>query len=69
MVYEFLNDIFSEFGNYTLVTGWYDPYENAKSGEQDDYTGFHYVRLEYHGRWMSVVFLFYHSFILYLASL
>lgn len=46
MVYEFLNDIFREFGNYTLITGWYDPYEDAKNGEQDDCTGFNYVRLE-----------------------
>lgn len=46
MVYEFLNDIFREFGNYTLITGWYDPYEDAINGEQDDCTGFHYVRLE-----------------------
>lgn len=46
MVYEFLNDIFREFGNYTLITGWDDPYEDAKNGEQDDCTGFNYVRLE-----------------------
>ena len=46
MVYEFLNDILREFGNYTLITGWYDPYEDAKNGEQDDCTGFNYVRLE-----------------------
>ena len=46
MVYEFLNDIFREFGNYTLITGWYDPEEDANSGEQDDCTGFNYVRLE-----------------------
>lgn len=46
MVYEFLNDIFREFGNYTLITGWYDPYEDAENGEQDDCTGFNYVRLE-----------------------
>ena len=46
MVYKFLNDIFREFGNYTLITGWYDPYEDARNGEQDDCTGFNYVRLE-----------------------
>lgn len=47
MVYEFLNDIFSEFGNYTLITGWYDPDEgDRENGGQDDYTGFNYVRLE-----------------------
>lgn len=46
MVYEFLNDIFREFGNYTLITGWYDPEEDARNGEQDDCTSFNYVRLE-----------------------
>lgn len=46
MVYEFLNDIFREFGNYTLITGWYDPEEDRENGEQDDCTGFNYVRLE-----------------------
>lgn len=46
MVYEFLNDIFSEFGNYILITGWYDPEEDRLNGEQDDYTGFNYIRLE-----------------------
>lgn len=46
IVYEFLNDIFSEFGNYTLITGWYDPFEDANNNEQDDCTGFNYIRLE-----------------------
>lgn len=46
MLIEFLNDIFSEFGSYTLITGWYDTKEDRKSGEQDDYTGFNYIRLE-----------------------
>lgn len=46
MVYEFLNDIFREFGNYTLITGWYDSEEDRENGEQDDCTGFNYVRLE-----------------------
>ena len=46
MVYEFLNDIFNEFENYILITGWYDPDEDANNGEQDDCTGFNYVRLE-----------------------
>lgn len=37
MVYEFLDDIFSEFGKYTLITGWYGPDEDRESGEQDDW--------------------------------
>jgi len=46
VVYVFLNDIFSEFGSYTLITGYYDPFEDEKQGEQDNCTGFYYVRLE-----------------------
>lgn len=46
MVYEFLNDIFREFGNYTFITGWYDPKEDMENGEQDDCTGFNYIRLD-----------------------
>lgn len=46
MAYEFVNDMFREFGNYTLITGWYDPEEDRKNGEQDYCTGFNYVRLE-----------------------
>jgi len=46
MLYEFLNDIFREFGNYILVTGWYDPEEDTRNGEHDDCTGFNYIRLE-----------------------
>lgn len=46
IVYEFLNDIFSTFENFTLITGWYDPEEDKKSEEQDDCTGFNYIRLE-----------------------
>ena len=45
MVYEFLNDIFSEFGKYTLITGWYDPFDE-QGEEPDDCIGFNYVRLE-----------------------
>lgn len=26
-----------------IHTGYYDPYEDAKSGEQDDHTGFWYI--------------------------
>lgn len=46
LVYKFLNDIFSEFGNYTLITGWYDPDEDVENDELDDCSGFNYVRLE-----------------------
>ena len=45
MVYEFLNDIFSEFGNYTLITGWYDPEEDRENGEQDACAGFKKMQL------------------------
>lgn len=45
-VYEFLNDLFSRFGECTIVTGYYDPFEDAKSGESDECTGFYYVSIE-----------------------
>lgn len=46
IVCSFLDDVFSEYGNYTLITGWYDPFEDANNGETDDCTGFNYIRLE-----------------------
>lgn len=42
-VASFLRDILSEFGNIDVHTGYYDPYEDAQSGEQDDLTGFYYI--------------------------
>lgn len=45
IVYQFLDDIFKDYGNYTLVTGWYDPFEDAEEGIIDDCTGFNYIRL------------------------
>ena len=46
MVYEFLNDIFREFGTYTLIIDWYNPEEERENGELNECTGFNYVRLE-----------------------
>lgn len=46
IVCQFLSDIFMEYGNFTLVTGWYDPFEDQRTGEQDECTDFCYVRLE-----------------------
>lgn len=46
MLYAFLDDMFREFGNYQLITGWYDPEEDARENEQDNCTGFNYIRLE-----------------------
>lgn len=46
MVAEFLKDVLSEYGNMTILTGWYDPYEDAENEEQDDKTGFNYIRFE-----------------------
>lgn len=43
IVAEFLRDVLSEFGNVDVYTGYYDPFEDAKSGEQDDNTGFYYI--------------------------
>ena len=46
IVTEFLKDVLSEYGNMTVLTGWYDPCEDAENGEQDGKTGFNYVRFE-----------------------
>lgn len=44
-VAEFLTDIFSET-NVVVLTGYYDPEEDARNGEQDDYTGFYCIRID-----------------------
>lgn len=44
MIADFLKDVFSEWSELDLVTGCYDPFEDAKNNEQDDNTGFWYVR-------------------------
>lgn len=46
IVYQFLDDVFRNYGNYTIITGWYDPFEDYNNGETDDCTGFCYIRLE-----------------------
>lgn len=46
VLYEFLSDLFSEFGSINLITGWYDPYEDIKNDETDNCTGFNYIRIE-----------------------
>ena len=30
----------------TVLTGWYDPAEDAGNGEEDERTGFNYIRFE-----------------------
>lgn len=43
----FLEDVLREFnGNISVVTGYFDPYEDAGNGETDDYTGFYYISFE-----------------------
>lgn len=46
IVYQFLYDVFRDYGNHALITGWYDPFEDVENGETDDCTGFNYIRLE-----------------------
>lgn len=46
IVCSFLDDVFSKCGNYNLITGWYDPFEDVNNGETDDCTGSNYIRLE-----------------------
>lgn len=46
IVAEFLKDICSEYGNFNILTGYYDPFEDAENGEQDECTGFWYVEVE-----------------------
>ena len=43
IVAEFLRDVLSEYGDIDVHTGYYDPFEDAQSGEQDDHTGFWYI--------------------------
>jgi len=43
IIANFLRDILNEFGTMDINTGFYDPYEDAKNGEQDDRTGFYYI--------------------------
>lgn len=40
---DFLEDVLQEISTVTVKTGYYDPYEDARSGEQDDDTGFYYI--------------------------
>lgn len=43
IVADFLRDALNEYGDIDVHTGYYDPFEDAKSGEQDDHTGFYYI--------------------------
>lgn len=43
IVADFLRDILNEYEDIDVHTGYYDPFEDAKSGEQDDHTGFYYI--------------------------
>lgn len=42
----FLTDLVSEFSNCTIITGYYDPFEDAENDESDDMSGFYYIRFE-----------------------
>lgn len=44
IIASFLEDIFSEILNVEIETGFYDPPDDAVSGERDRYAGFHYIR-------------------------
>ena len=46
IIADFLEDIFSEWGGYKMKTGYYDPFEDVRNGEQDDNTGFYYIDME-----------------------
>ena len=46
IIADFLEDIFSEWGGYKMKTGYYDPFEDTRNGEQDDNTGFYYIDME-----------------------
>ena len=41
----FLQDVLKESG-ITVLTGWYDPSEDAKNSKCDDCSGFNYIRFE-----------------------
>ena len=43
IVAEFLRDIFREFSTIDVRTGYFDPFEDVRSGECDDNTGFYYI--------------------------
>lgn len=45
MVYNFLDDMVNGIENCTLTTGYFDPEDDMESGEQDECTGFYYIRL------------------------
>lgn len=46
IVAEFLRDLLSEFSTIDVHTGYYDPFEDEKNGEQDDNTGFYYINFD-----------------------
>ena len=46
----FLSDVFAEYPERPIIqTGYYDPAEDARNGETDKYSGFHYIRFEQKG--------------------
>ena len=47
IVVNFLLDVFSEYPETPLIqTGWYDPFEDVRNQETDDYSGFCYIQFE-----------------------
>lgn len=43
IIADFLEDMLKETSDLDVNTGYFDPDEDARSGEQDDYTGFYYI--------------------------
>ena len=46
MLAEFFKDVVSEDSNVTVLTGYYDPFEDSNNEEPDDMTGFYYIQFE-----------------------
>lgn len=46
VVANFLEDVTSEISTATVTTGYFDPDEDARSGEQDDFTGFYFIEIQ-----------------------
>lgn len=47
IVASFLEDVLREWeGSTQVITGWFDPFEDARNGEEDDYSGFNYIEFQ-----------------------
>ncbi len=45
IVADFLQDMLRD-STVTVTTGYFDPFEDQRNNECDDYTGFHYISFE-----------------------